>query len=178
MLIRLLSKKLRVSFSSFFFFFFFIWFSSNSPFIDLPSLNEQENLEMFHQEVAVLRFSFNFILIFNLLIYFILFYFIFSALSLHPNIAMIVGYSESPKTIISPLYQTDLHKYIYNQTIEYDYSTVIQIIKQMTFGLQGLFQFLLSFFSFFFVTIFLKNSCSCIINCTPRYQTTQFSFGC
>jgi len=65
------------------------------------------------------------------------FIYLCSALSFHPNIAFIVGYSESPKAIITPLYQTDLHKYINNQTIEYDYLTAIQIVKQISFGLQG-----------------------------------------
>ena len=59
---------------------------------DWPSLSEEDNMERFHQEVSIMW-----------------------SLSFHANIIKLIGYTESPRCIITRLYPTDLFRYLHTQ---------------------------------------------------------------
>jgi len=60
--------------------------------MDWPSLSDEDNAERFHQEVSVMW-----------------------SLAFHPNIIKLLGYTESPRTIVTRLYPTDLFRYLLAQ---------------------------------------------------------------
>jgi len=60
--------------------------------MDWPSLSDEDNAERFHQEVSVMW-----------------------SLAFHPNIIKLLGYTESPRTIVTRLYPTDLFRYLHAQ---------------------------------------------------------------
>jgi len=60
---------------------------------DWPSLSNEDNMERFHQEVSIMW-----------------------SLSFHANIVKLIGYTESPRTIITRLYPTDLFRYLHTQS--------------------------------------------------------------
>ena len=59
---------------------------------DWPSLSEEDNVERFHLEVSIMW-----------------------SLSFHPNIIKMIGYTESPNSIVTRLYPTDLFRYLHTQ---------------------------------------------------------------
>ena len=59
---------------------------------DWPNLSDDDNLERFHQEVSIMW-----------------------SLSFHPNVIKLVGYTETPNTIVTRLYPTDLFRYLHTQ---------------------------------------------------------------
>ena len=61
-------------------------------FNEWPVLSDEDNRDRFRQEVAVMW-----------------------ALSFHPNVVKLVGYTESPNTIVTKLYPTDLFRYLHMQ---------------------------------------------------------------
>ena len=60
--------------------------------VEWPSLSDEDNRDRFFQELAMMW-----------------------ALSFHPNVAKLVGYTETPRTIITKLYPTDLFRYLHMQ---------------------------------------------------------------
>ena len=59
---------------------------------DWPTLSEDDNMERFHQEVSIMW-----------------------SLSFHANIIKLIGYSETPRVIVTRLYPTDLFRYLHTQ---------------------------------------------------------------
>jgi hypothetical protein len=60
--------------------------------VEWPSLSDEDNTARFMQELSIMW-----------------------ALSFHPNIAKLIGYTESPKTMVTKLYPTDLFHYLHMQ---------------------------------------------------------------
>jgi len=60
---------------------------------DMPNHSAEENAEHFHQEVAIMW-----------------------SMSFHPNIIKLIGYTDEPRTIITPLYKTDLFRFLHHQS--------------------------------------------------------------
>jgi hypothetical protein len=59
---------------------------------DWKDLSEDEQTARFHQEIAIMW-----------------------SLSFHPNIIKLVGYTDSPRSIITLLYPTDLFRFLHVQ---------------------------------------------------------------
>jgi serine/threonine protein kinase len=59
---------------------------------DWPTLSEEENMERFHQEVSIMW-----------------------SLSFHTHIIKLLGYTETPRCIVTKLYPTDLFRYLHTQ---------------------------------------------------------------
>jgi serine/threonine protein kinase len=59
---------------------------------DWPSLSDEDNLDRFHEEIAIMW-----------------------SLSFHANIIKLIGYTDEPKTIVTRLYPTDLFRYLHGQ---------------------------------------------------------------
>ena len=59
---------------------------------DHPTLSHEESMERFHQEVAIMW-----------------------SLSFHPNVVKLIGYTDEPHTIVSPLYKSDLFRFLHGQ---------------------------------------------------------------
>ena len=60
--------------------------------VEWPTLSDEDNRDRFFQELAMMW-----------------------ALTFHPNIAKLVGYTETPRTVITKLYPTDLFRYLHMQ---------------------------------------------------------------
>jgi len=78
-------------------------------------LTDEENLQRFHQEVSLL-----FSLIF------------------HENIATLIGYTESPQTIITKMYRTDLTRFILNPEEHISPSLAISLAIDIINGLAAM----------------------------------------
>jgi len=59
------------------------------------ALDDEANLDRFHQEIAIMW-----------------------SLSFHRNVIKLIGYTDEPRTIVTPLYKTDLFRFLHHQDDE------------------------------------------------------------
>jgi serine/threonine protein kinase len=82
-----------------------------------PNLGKEENEDRFHQEVAIMW-----------------------SLSFHPNIIKLIGYTNDPNTIITPLYKTDLFRFLHGQPdkSQLDSDLMLHLASGMIAGLDAI----------------------------------------
>ena len=78
-------------------------------------LSEEENMERFHQEVSLLW-----------------------SLAFHRNIATLIGYTDSPSTIVTKLYETDLFQFLQNPDEEVTIPIAVLLASQIAAGIAAM----------------------------------------
>jgi len=64
-----------------------------------------------------------------------------NALSYHPNIARLIGYTEEPNSLVLPMYFADLFELIHDPSYSYTSKNMLQIAREMACALESLFFF-------------------------------------
>jgi len=60
-----------------------------------------------------------------------------SALSYHPNIAKLIGYTEEPNSLVLPMYCGDLDQLIHDQSYSYTSTNMLQITREMACAIES-----------------------------------------
>ena len=85
---------------------------------DWPMLSTEENEDRFHQEVSLMW-----------------------SLSFHPAIIQLIGYTDEPRTIIIPIYATDLFRFLHSTddaTVPLDSNLFLHLISGISSGINAI----------------------------------------